>query len=252
MIKGRVLVTGGNRGLGLQTCRELAERGYQVILASRDIERGKAAAADLSGDVEVAELEVASPAAIARLADSIGELFAVVNNAGASFDGFDAEIAAKTLQINFFGAAAVADALAPHVVDGGNIVMVSSGMGSASCLSESLAARFLSPDLSREQLDALMNEYCADIAAGEHERKGWPSNAYSVSKVGLNALTRVFARQHPRLRVTAVCPGWVRTDMGGPRASRDVEEGASGIVWAATRSEGDSGGIYRDGQRVGW
>lgn len=103
----------------------------------------------------------------------------------------------------------------------------------------------------------MMRQFVEDVGRGDHERRGWPSNAYRVSKVGLNALTRIYAAQlaktHPKLKINSVCPGWVRTRMGGQSASRSVEEGAHGIVWAATLpADGPTGGFFRDGQRISW
>jgi NAD(P)-dependent dehydrogenase (short-subunit alcohol dehydrogenase family) len=255
------LVTGGNRGLGFEACRQLARRGLRVILTSRDLEQGRAAAARLSGDGEVAArcLDVADPVSVADLAAQLGRdgvrLAALVNNAGASFRGFDADVAERTLATNYFGAAAVTDALAPLVPGHGRIVMVSSGMGELSVVGPELRARLTAPDLDRAALDALMREFVADVRADRHRDAGWPANAYSVSKVGMNALVRLLAPpwRERGVLVNAVCPGWVRTDMGGPRASRSVEEGARGIVWAATLPpDGPTGGFFRDGRPLPW
>jgi carbonyl reductase 1 len=100
-----------------------------------------------------------------------------------------------------------------------------------------------------------MKEFVDSVRRGQHRRDGWPGNAYSVSKAGMNALARVMA---PALKargilINAVCPGWVRTDMGGQGAPRSLEEGAAGVVWAATLPpDGPSGGFFRDGRRIDW
>jgi len=93
-----------------------------------------------------------------------------------------------------------------------------------------------------------------DVESGTHRQHGWPSSAYAVSKVGLNALTQVLARDLAarRIHVNAVCPGWVRTDMGGPGAARSVEDGAASIVWAAAEEGGPMGGFFRDGKAIPW
>jgi carbonyl reductase 1 len=256
------VVTGANRGLGLACCRGLARRGYRVLLTSRDPASGAAAAGGLAAEgtpVEAHVLDVTDARSIAGFAQRLGAegraVDVLINNAGISMRGFGPEVAAQTLATNYFGCAAVTDALLPLVSAGGRIVMVSSGMGELRVVSEALRARLLDPALDRAALDALMRSFVEDVRRGEHAAGGWPSNAYSVSKVGLNALVRVLA---PGLKargvaINAVCPGWVRTDLGGTRAPRSVSEGAAGIVWAAIQpATGPSGGFFRDGRAIPW
>jgi NAD(P)-dependent dehydrogenase (short-subunit alcohol dehydrogenase family) len=178
----------------------------------------------------------------------------LVDNAGVALDGFDAEVARRTIDVNFFGAMNVADALLPSVPDGGSVVMVSSGMGELSCVSRRLRHRLLDPELSRSDLAELMSSFVRDVERGQHAEAGWPSSAYRVSKVGLNTLVRILAREvaSRRVRVNAVCPGWVRTDMGGAGASRSVEKGAHSIVRVAALEDGPTGGFFRDGEPIPW
>jgi len=253
------MVTGGNRGIGLEVCRQLAQQGYRVLLTARDAEQARQAASKLSGsgDVRAEQLDVTSETNIAALAERVrakyGAISALVNNAGISLKGFNADVVRGTLAVNFFGALHVTQALAPLVADGGNIVMVSSGMGELSAYSRELKARFLDETLTVAGLIALPDEFAAEVAAGQHEAHGWPSSAYRVSKASLNALTRILSKELPRLRINSVCPGWVQTDMGGASASRTVEAGARGVVWAATLSDGGpSGGFFRDGKPIAW
>jgi NAD(P)-dependent dehydrogenase (short-subunit alcohol dehydrogenase family) len=260
--KERAVVTGANRGIGLEVCRQLARSGRAVVLASREAASGEAAAAALRKeglDVEALPLDVVDPASVeafrGELSRRFGRIDALVNNAGVALDGFNAEVARKTAAVNFFGAADVTRALLPLIAPGGRVVMVSSGVGELDGLDARLRRRFEDPALSEEALAALVQGFVDVVRAGTHTREGWPSSAYRVSKIGLNALTRILAaRLSPSgILVNAVCPGWVRTRMGGQGAPRGVEEGADTITWAATLPpKGPSGKFFRDHREIPW
>jgi carbonyl reductase 1 len=250
------LVTGANRGLGFETAKELASRGWNVVIAARELDAARNAVQAIGAQARAVRLDVADPEApsraLAELAD-VPDFDALVNNAGTSFDGFDAGVALRTIETNYRGAVRVTDAFRPRLSPTANIVMVSSGMGELRHVSPELRRRLLDQLLTFEMLDALVLDFVDRVRAGG-ELGGWPQNAYSVSKVALNAATRLFAQDLPSgQRVNAVCPGWVRTRMGGPGASRSVEKGASGIVWAATLGEGGpNGGFFRDARAIEW
>jgi NAD(P)-dependent dehydrogenase (short-subunit alcohol dehydrogenase family) len=259
------LVTGANRGLGLETARQLVAQGLHVIVTSREAPAARATAEALSkgkppGQVTALPLplDVGDPAQITAAAEHLrnagAALDVLVNNAGIAMDGFDAEVARRTIEVNFLGPLRVTEALLPLVADGGTIVMVSSGMGELSGVDDRLRARFTDPKLTRDGLVALAQEFVDDVAAGRHRERGWPSSGYRVSKIALNALVRVWAPElgARRIIINAVCPGWVRTDMGGHGASRSVEKGAASIVWAATRIGEPTGAFFRDGRRIDW
>ncbi len=256
------LVTGANRGLGLETARKLAGRGFAVILTARDEKKGKAAADALCGqtgaDVGFRRLDVADLSSIADVAKSLREegtkLDVLVNNAGITMDGFDEAVARGTIDTNFYGPMRVAEALLPVMPAGGTIVMVSSGAGELSILSEDLRRRFRDPDLTQQGLLDLVESFVEAVRSGRHSRDGWPTSAYGVSKAALNALVRITAPglASRGIRINAVCPGWVRTDMGGPGAPRTLHEGAESILWAALLESSETGGFFRDGKPIPW
>ena len=254
------LVTGANRGLGLETAKQLLANGFRVILTSRTEAGGIAAARELDPagkDVLYHQLDVTDPGSIAAVAKDLpgltSRLDVLVNNAGVGHEGSDFESLKHTIEVNYFGPRDVTDALLPFLHPGGRVVMVSSGLGELAYLGRALRPRFDTPSLSRSALDALVSSYLADAKSGDRKRAGWPS-AYSVSKVALNALTRVLARDlAPRhISVNSVCPGWVRTDMGGRSATRSIPVGARSIVLGGELPADATGGFYRDGKQIPW
>ncbi|MCA9690048.1 MAG: SDR family NAD(P)-dependent oxidoreductase [Nannocystaceae bacterium] len=241
------VVTGANRGIGRAIAEQLRAAGVRVLGTAR--EEG---ASDIALDVT---REDQLDALARRVSAGVDIL---INNAGAAFDGFDEDVARRTLAVNFYGPMRVTDRLLPALRPGGRVVMVSSGMGTLSIVGPALRAELADDGLTRAQLVQRVDSFVASVARGTHRDEGWPSNAYSVSKLALNALTRVLTRElagDPRgLTVDAVCPGWVRTRMGGDSAPRTPEEGARTPVWLALRpADATAGGsFYRDQQPIPW
>src|SRR6478609_7406931 len=174
------VVTGANRGLGLATARSLAGQGYRVWLTGRDASSAEHAAGELRArdlDVQAARLDVSDPATVSAFAERMAAeppITALINNAGATFDGFDAEVATRTLDGNYRGAVRVTDALFPRLAPHANIVMVSSGMGELGNFSTALRERLLRPDLSRAQLQEVAAEFVQAVARGTHKAAGFP------------------------------------------------------------------------------
>lgn len=236
------LVTGANRGLGFEVCRQLAARGYTVLLTGRELVKAEMAAADLSGSggsVHPLALDTTSDgsvtAAVEWITQKFGRLDVLINNAGGNFDTNNLtttvpmDYVRETLEMNLIGAWRVTQALLPLLRKSGHprIVNVSSGAGA-----------FESP-----------------IAFGL-TKMGGAAPAYSISKTALTALTVKLATElnGTGILVNAVCPGWTATYPGGEaQGARPVADGAASIVWAATLpDDGPSGGFFRDGQRLPW
>ncbi|MGZ3458700.1 MAG: SDR family NAD(P)-dependent oxidoreductase, partial [Archangium sp.] len=176
---GTALVTGGNRGIGLEVCRQLGRLGMRVLLTARDIAAGAEATAALRSEgleVTFEPLDVTSQESLDTLADRLGRqgirLAALVNNAGIALEGFDANVAERTLAVNFFGALHVTERLLPLMEEHGRIVMVSSGAGELEGLSPALR-RHVEPPPPKEELVALLRTFVEEVRSGQYARKGW-------------------------------------------------------------------------------
>lgn len=233
------LVTGANRGIGLEVARELARAGMKVVLTCRDEEKGKQAKDQLASEnlqVDMRTLDVTSSASVRDLAlylrKQYGRLDVLVNNAGIMLDRFedgqpvmsimdcDLDHVRQTMETNLYGALLLTKELLPLMKENhyGRIVNVSSGLGQIS-----------------------------EMGAGY--------TGYRLSKAALNALTCMVADEvrSENIIVNACCPGWVRTDMGGKNAARSVEEGADTIVWLCQSADGAiSGKLFRDREEQPW
>ncbi|HSM55276.1 MAG TPA: SDR family oxidoreductase [Candidatus Sulfomarinibacteraceae bacterium] len=234
MDKRVAVVTGANRGIGLEICRQLAQRDdVEVILTARHAGRGEAAAADLRAQgraVSFHRLDVTAQNSVRGLAkavaDQFGRLDILINNAaiypdkGLRVAELDLALVRQAFETNFYGPLRLCQMLTPLMArrQYGRVVNVSSSMG----LLRNMRGRAL---------------------------------AYRASKAALNALTRVLAAEveGQGILVNSVDPGWVRTEMGGKNAPRTLAQGADTAVWLATLPvDGPSGGLFRDRQPVAW
>lgn len=227
------LITGSNRGIGRETARQLAGRGYHVVIAARSRASGEQAVEEIrtaGGQVSLVELDVSDSESIARAAaefDSIAShLDVLVNNAGIYPDEglhiltLPRQQLAATFHTNMFGPLEVTQAFLPYLraAKQARVINVSSGYG---------------------QLDGMSPDV--------------PS--YCLSKFALNGLTIMLADAlgGENIAVNAMCPGWVRTDMGGSSATRSVEQGADTAVWLADEAPQElTGKFFRDRSEIAW
>ena len=227
------LVTGGNRGIGYELVKQLALKGFKVILSSRNPEMGHEASQklkELDLDVSCIEMDVTNQEsihlAVVAINEKYGRLDVLINNAGVYLDKneklltMDPCILEKTMATNFFGVYHVVRSFIPLMEKQGygRIINVSSEYGAISEMS-------------------------------------YPGvGAYKLSKFALNGLTRLVAAEiNGDIKINAVDPGWVSSDMGGPSAPRTPKKAAESILWLATIGpEGPNGGFFRDGIRIDW
>jgi NAD(P)-dependent dehydrogenase (short-subunit alcohol dehydrogenase family) len=226
-----VLITGANRGIGFETARQLAVRGFHVVLGARSEQQGQKGVRDLEqfGKISLLIVDVSDSKSIANAASKfapIGELDVLINNAGIYPDEgtsvltISREQMVSTFQTNTFGALEMTQAFLPY-------------------LKKSPAARVINLSSGYGQLDGLS----ANV----------PS--YCLSKLALNGVTIMLSQalKENRIAVNSMCPGWVRTDMGGASATRSVEQGADTAVWLATEAEQElTGKFFRDRKEISW
>ncbi len=225
-------ITGANKGIGREVAQQLAEKGFHVFVGARNAKAGRKAVDEIAKKGRKAtfvEIDVADSDSVTAAAHEFSKisnhLDILVNNAGIIVDGDDSilkisdELLRKTLETNTLGALRVTRAFAPFLAKSKTprVINVSSGGG--------------------------------QLTGGAD---GW-APAYCISKTALNGVTSQLATALPKVAVNSVCPGWVRTEMGGENASRSVEEGADTIVWLATSAPQNlTGKFLRDRKEIPW
>ncbi|KAF3930851.1 hypothetical protein ABW19_dt0203239 [Dactylella cylindrospora] len=272
------IVTGANKGIGYHTVRNLILRSKSPILvyaAARDTARGTKAVNDILAEAPIAAalkekssvlkfipLDITSSASIQTFKEKIqadhgtNSIDVLINNAGIAF-GFGENPAKDIMDVNYWGTKHLTEALIPLIKhDGtGRIVILGSRVGNLNDFSTELSTQFRDKNLTFEQLDGLVNRFLTEHEAGIN-KEDWPSEPwvpYKVSKVFDTALTRIFARENPDILINSVCPGWVKTDLGGQNAPGTAEEGSGTPVFVALEDlKGVTGEFWGEEKVISW
>ncbi|MCB1173458.1 MAG: SDR family NAD(P)-dependent oxidoreductase [Leptospiraceae bacterium] len=247
-----VLITGASRGIGRGLALAMLERGWQVEATTTSLKvLQQKEPALLTSGISWHELDQGRQPAVAQFIHTLktrqSRFQMLVNNAGIYSGEPD-----RIFAVNFFGLVQLTSGVQALLPENALIANISSGMGSLDQFSKKAVKELLRPDLELHQLEKLCQAYCQDRQFSAHH--GWPGNPYSASKAALNAYSRIANRdrQHSGQRVISICPGWVKTDMGGPAAPRSIPTAISGILDTILHSALTGGQFYRDGRPIPW
>ncbi|GFP93029.1 (+)-neomenthol dehydrogenase, partial [Phtheirospermum japonicum] len=258
------VVTGANKGIGLEICRQLLSQSITVVLTARDEKRGLEAVEKLkkgsdavSDRIIFHQLQVTDLASIASLAEFIKSQFGKLDilTEGANMNWFDLlsqtyDLASECVETNYYGAKRTTEALLPllQLSDSPRIVNVSSSMGKLKYIPSEWAKGIFkdAENLTEEKIDEVLDVFLKDFKEGSLEAKGWPlhSSAYIVSKAAMNAYTRFLANKYPGFRINCVCPGYVKTDINYNKGFLTVEEGAESLVRLALLPDDGPSGMF--------
>lgn len=247
-----ILVTGANKGIGYGIVKSLLEKQlqsneqrYRIIFTSRDEERGKNTLAELSSSlssdlkdfITYRQLDITNKssvdACINWLKTEFGNIDILLNNAGTAFKGdvFNTDVFDVTFGTNVFGTIDLTEKILENnlINKAGKIIIVASSLGNIKPLAENLKEIFRNENMTLKELIELAYKFRTAIENKTYESEGWGKNCYAVSKMIINKYTKIVAQQQEilknQIQVYSCCPGWVRTDMGGPNAFRSLEEG---------------------------
>lgn len=259
-----VIVTGANTGIGLGICRKLLSTpNIHLVYTYRNDQRGSEALKELvpliSNNLSHHQLDITDSQSIDEFKKWCSEKFPegidiLINNAAIASKGsaLNREIVETTFATNYYGVKNLTNSLYDILKDGSRVVNVSSGMGQATGMDKKKKDEFLNDKLTIEGLESLLNDFLDSVDNDTWEEKGYVGNSYSISKLAVNALTRIWARDDKRgISFVSVCPGWVKTNMGGENAPRSTDQGAESVCFGAFSDAKDvNGRFFRDGAEL--
>lgn len=260
------VVTGSNKGIGLEIARKLCNSGFRTILACRNEQLGLEAERCLKSEGGMAEfrsLDISSRESVEQFAAGLGNDYpaidVLVNNAAIAYKNADPTPftmqVRPTIFVNYFGTLWVTEALLPLLLksDSPRIVNIASEAGHLSIFkSESKRNTISSSSLTIDELNEFMLAFVEAVETEKHTEEGWPNTCYGTSKAAVIALTKILARQEPNIMVNACCPGYCATDMSSHRGKKTAEEGARTPAMLATLDSFASGGFYSEGHQIEW
>jgi NAD(P)-dependent dehydrogenase (short-subunit alcohol dehydrogenase family) len=266
----KILITGGNRGIGLEICRQLDKKGNLVIMGSRDLDKGLKAAKDFSNNFMVKALDVTDEEQVKSLAEEllqeIGHIDVLINNAGLGTSYFEdrgsgISSLGRKIKNQLPGISKISKPIA-QVMRSAGAVRPGAKVSDMPLdqVRELMETNFYGPWLMIQCFIPLLKKSpggrIINISSGLGQLESLDGKypAYRISKSSLNAMTIMFAEELKKdhISVNAMCPGWVRTEMGGPEAPRSVGQGADTAVWLATEPDIPTGYFFRDRQQIPW
>ncbi|KZV26728.1 short-chain dehydrogenase/reductase 2b-like [Dorcoceras hygrometricum] len=251
------VVTGANKGIGLEVCRQLASKGITVVLTARDERRGLEAVEKLKKNPEGFLVNNAAILGATVDRDAFRDAIEALRNGADrtkinwnTIATMTYDLAVEALQTNYYGAKRTTEALLPFLQSSPSprIVNVSSSMGKLKNIPNEWAKGVLrdAENLTEERIDQVLNEFLKSLKEGSSEAQGWPQylGAYILSKAAMCAYTRIIAAKYPTFRINCLCPGFVSTDMNFNEGTITTEEGAEGPVMLAMVPDDGPSGLF--------
>ncbi|KAJ3040550.1 hypothetical protein HDV00_010730 [Rhizophlyctis rosea] len=255
-----ILITGANKGIGFHAARLLAEKYPQttILMGTRTLSNAEFALKSLRSESSSQytnlipfQIDVASQDSVACAAEAFkqkyGTLDVLLNNAGIANDNRE-----EVFEVNVYGVKRTIEAFQPLFSSHPRVIVVSSEVGTSTLnkMTPSLQKTFTSIDtLSWPTLETLIKDYLSPTPSQTWPNPAQTFGAYGVSKTFISAWSRLYAQQHPEVRVAVVCPGYCKTDLA-PNGTRGADKGGESVIWPVVEDGWKQGGFYKDGGRL--